>query len=261
MIGKDMAEREPWGTLITNHQSRWKGYDFVDASWSDIITLEDLDQVEGKIFKEYYGKREVPMVLDEDRYEHWRNPQYDRYFFRRLMWASLLSGGHATYGGLKTYEPYDGKTTGMQGYFDAIAAGKLEHGADDFVHIHKFFKDSNLTLVNMKPDDAIVGNEPGRFKCIHDDKTYIVYLVNPDSSKPGEANVSPGIANVVIQLPEKTFTVRWFNPRNGLWANGKSVSGGRQRLTAPAGGDWILLLTRLLSVAKTISERNKTYNH
>ena len=241
-IGKDMAAREPWGTLITNHQSRWKGYDFVDAAWSDIITLEDLDQVEGKIFKEYYGKREVPMVLDEDRYEHWRNPQHDRYFFRRLMWASLLSGGHATYGGLKTYEPYDGNTAGMQGYFDAIAADKLEHGADDFVHIHKFFKDSDLTLVNMKPDDAIVGNEPGRFKCIRDDKTYIVYLVNPDSSKPGEANVSPGIANVVIQLPEKTFTVRWFNPRNGLWANGKSVSGGRQRLTAPAGGDWILLL-------------------
>ncbi len=241
-IGKDMAAREPWGTLITNHQSRWKGYDFVDAAWSDIITLEDLDQVEGKIFKEYYGKRAVPMVLDEDRYEHWRNPKHDRYFFRRLMWASLLSGGHATYGGLKTYEPYDGNTAGMQGYFDAIAADKLEHGADDFVHIHKFFKDSGLTLVNMKPDDAIVGNEPGRFKCIRDDKTYIVYLANPDSSKPGEANVSSGIANVVIRLPEKTFTVRWFNPRSARWTDGKNVSGGRQRLTVPAGGDWILLL-------------------
>ena len=241
-IGKDMAAREPWGTLITNHQSRWKGYDFVDVAWSDIITLEDLDQVEGKIFKEYYGKRAVPMVLDEDRYEHWRNPKHDRYFFRRLMWASLLSGGHATYGGLKTYEPYDGNTTGVQGYFDAIAADKLERGADDFVHIHEFFKDSDLTLVNMKPDDAIVGNEPGRFKCIRDDKAYIVYLANPDSSKPGEANVSPGITNVVIRLPEKTFTVRWFNPGSGRWTDGKSVSGGKQRLTAPAGGDWILLL-------------------
>ena len=241
-IGKDMAAREPWGTLITNHQSRWKGYDFTDAAWSNIITLEDLDQIEGKIFKEYYGKREVPMVLDEDRYENWRNPKHDRYYFRRLMWASLLSGGHATYGGLKTYEPYDSNTAGMQGYFDAIAAEKLEHGADDFINIHKFFKDSHLTLVNMKPDDAIVGNQSERFKCIHDDKAYILYLANPDSSKPGEANVSPRIANVVIRLPDEAFTVRWFNPRDGRWTDGRSVPGNRQRLTAPDGGDWIVLL-------------------
>ena len=249
-IGKDIAERKPWGTLITNHQSRWKGYDFVDAEWSDIITLEDLDQVEGKIFKEYYDISQVPMVLDEDRYEHWRNPKHDRYYFRRLMWASLLSGGHATYGGLKTYEPYDGNTAGVQGYFDAIAKGKLEHGADDFVHIHKFFKDADLTLVNFKPNDAIVGNDPARFKCIHDDKTYIVYLANPDNSKPGQANVSQEIANVLIQLPEDSFTIKWFNPRNGRWTNEKSVSGGKQRLTAPAGGDWILLLPKHSQRAK-----------
>lgn len=241
-IGKDMAEREPWETLITNHQSRWKGYDFVDAAWSDIITLEDLDQVDGKIFKQYYGKRQVPMVLDEDRYEHWRNPKHDRYYFRRLMWASLLSGGHATYGGLKTYESYDGNTAGVQGYFDAVATNKLEHGADDFIHIHKFFKDSGLTLVNMKPDDAVVGNEPGHFKCIHDDKVYIVYLANPDSSKPGEANVSQEVSKVMVQLPGKTFTVRWFNPRNGTWKEGKSLAGGRQMLTAPDREDWIALL-------------------
>ncbi|MHC4512054.1 MAG: apiosidase-like domain-containing protein, partial [Planctomycetota bacterium] len=105
-IGRDMAAREPWGTLLTNHQSRFKGYDFVDAEWSDIIMLEDLDQTDGRIFRQYYDKRAVPMVLDEDRYEHWRNPKHDRYFFRRLMWASLFSGGHATYGGLRTYEPY-----------------------------------------------------------------------------------------------------------------------------------------------------------
>jgi hypothetical protein len=254
-IGKDMAARESWGTLITNHQSRWKGYDFVDAEWSDIITLEDLDQVEGKIFKEYYSKRPAPMVLDEDRYEHWRNPRHDRYFFRRLMWASLLSGGHATYGGLKTYEPYDGNTTGVQGYFDAIAAGRLEHGADDFLHIHKFFKDTNLTLVNFKSDDAIVDDDPAHFKCIHNDKAYIVYLANPDSPKAGEANVSNKIEEVVIQLPKNTLTVKWFNPRNGRWIDGKNVSGGRQSLTAPAGGDWILLLTKCSSVAKDIPKK------
>jgi hypothetical protein len=241
-IGKDMAAREPWGTLMTNHQSRWKGYDFVSSDWSDIITLEDLDQVDGRIFKEYYDEYAVPIVLDEDRYEHWRNPKHDRYYFRRLMWASLLSGGQATYGGLKTYEPYDGNIAGVQGYFDAVAAGKLEHGADDFVHIHTFFADSGLTLVNMKPDDEIVGDQPGRFKCIHNDKAYIVYLANPDNDKPGEANAAPTVPSVTIQLPGGTFSARWFDPRTAQWTDGGSVRGSKQKLTAPGEGDWILLL-------------------
>jgi len=241
-IGKDMVSREPWGTLITNHQSRFKGYDFVDASWSDIIMLEDLDQIDGRIFKEYYHKRAVPMVLDEDRYEHWRNPMHDRYYFRRLMWASLLSGGHATYGGLKTYESYDGELTGVQGYFDAVAAGKLEHGADDFVHIHTFFADSGLTLVNMKPEDTLVGDQPGRFKCIHNDTTYIIYLANPDNDKPGEANVRQSIPEITVQLPQKTFSTKWFNPRTGKWTDGSDVPGSKQKLTAPGEEDWILLL-------------------
>ena len=240
-----MAAREPWGTLITNHQSRWKGYDFTGAAWSDIITLEDLDQVDGRIFKEYYSKRAVPMVLDEDRYEHWRNPKHDRYYFRRLMWASLLSGGHATYGGLRTYEAYDGDLSGVQGYFDSVSLGKLEHGADDFVHIHKFFRDSELTLVNMKPDDALLGSEPGKSKCMSDNTTFILYLANPDNSKPGEANVSRTTANVTVRLPEGAFAVRWFNPRSGQWTDEGIVSGRKQRLTAPDRGDWILLLRNL----------------
>ena len=243
-IGKDMAAREPWGTLITNHQSRWKGYDFTDAVWSDIITLEDLDQVDGKIFKEYSSKRVVPMVLDEDRYEHWRNPKHDRYYFRRLMWVSLLSGGCATYGGLRTYEAYDGDLSGVQGYFDSVALGKLDHGADDFVHIHKFFRDSEQTLVNMKPNDVLLGNKPGKYKCMSDNTTFILYLANPNNSKPGEANVSRETVNVTFQLPEGSFAVRWFNPRSGQWTNGSLVSGQKQSLISPGRGDWVLLLEK-----------------
>jgi hypothetical protein len=241
-IGRDMAAREPWGTLLTNHQSRFKGYDFVDAPWSDIITLEDLDQVDGRLLKEYYPRRALPMVLDEDRYEHWRNPKHDRYFFRRLMWASLLSGGHATYGGLRTYEPYDANDSGVQGYFDAIAEGKLEHGADDFIHIHRFFRDSGLTLVGMSPDDAMVGDEPGNYKCIHDNHAYITYLANPDSPEPGEADLRKTTPSVPLALPEGTFAAQWFNPRTGQWTAGEDVSGTTLRLTAPDAGDWVLLL-------------------
>ena len=100
---------------------------FADSPWSDIITLEDLDQVDGKILLRYRQTGSDPIVNDEDRYELYRNAGNRRYFFRRLMWASLLSGGHATYGGLKTYEAHDGgPTRGVQGYFDANRDGVVD---------------------------------------------------------------------------------------------------------------------------------------
>ncbi len=127
------------------------------------------------------------------------------------------------------------------GYFDAVAAGKLEHGGDDFVHIHKFFDDSGLTLVGMKPNDAMVGNDPTKFKCIHDDHAYIIYLANPDGAKHGEANVRKTTPSVAVQLPDGRFTAKWFNPREGQWTDRGTIAGGKHNLRAPGRGDWILL--------------------
>ena len=44
-MGNDFNVREPWGTLITNHQARSTGYDFFEEPWSDIVTLEEIDEV------------------------------------------------------------------------------------------------------------------------------------------------------------------------------------------------------------------------
>ena len=244
-IAQDMADREPWNTLLTNHQSRFNGYSFVDEAWSDIITIEDMDQVDGKIILEYRAKGDDPVINDEDRYEHYRNPQHDRYFFRRLMWASLLSGGHATYGGLRTYEPYDGDLQGVQGYYDGVKAGKLENGADDFIHIHKFFADAGITLVNMTPDDSLVGDDAKKWKCIHSSDTFIIYLANPTDSTPETDDEAETIPDVKVQLPEGVFAVKWFDPSAGVWQHGEDVEGNEKLLTAPDRGDWLLLLTRL----------------
>ena len=253
-MGADMHAREPWGTLITNQQHRFAGYSFVDAEWSDIITLEDLNQVNGKVILLYRSKKDQPVVLDEDRYETYRFPQNRRYYFRRYMWASLLSGGHATYGGLRTYEPYNGGVSGMRGYFGANRDGSLFQGAHDFRFIHKFFRDSNLTLVGMEPDDAIVGNDPLRWKCITGEGTYIVYIANPDSEDPGAANPGAGVPTVTVKLPVGDYRARWFNPQTGHWTEGGEVQGGEHLFEAPpveksfgpgtdpAAGDAVLLL-------------------
>lgn len=247
-IAKDMRAREPWGTLLTNHQQRFQGYYFVDEEWSDIITLEDLDQADGRVVVQYFRDTDDPVVLDEDRYECYRGPEHDRYFFRRLMWACLLSGGSATYGGLKTYEPYDGELRGVQGYLDAVKSGKLEDGAHDFRFIHQFFNDTGMTLTGMRPNDAMVGYDPLLYKCIEDEEHLIIYLQNPDSRNIEKANVSEETATLTIHLRRGSYKGRWFDPRTGEWHEEEKtmeVVGGYEReLTAPIPGDVILYLKK-----------------
>lgn len=241
-IARDMAAREPWGTLLTNHQCRFKGYSFCDAEWSDIVTLEDLDQVSGQLILEYRDRVKVPVINDEDRYEHYRPPAHPRYFFRRLMWASLLSGGHTTYCGTVTFEPYDGELRGVQGYFDAARAGKLE-GAQDFRNLHVFFNDTGLTLVGFDPDDAYVGSRPEHRKCSRTGDVAIIYLANPDGSSGETDDMAQTVPDVTVTL-DGAVDARWFNPRTGLWDGAAELSAGPQTLVAPDVGDWVLLLRR-----------------
>jgi uncharacterized protein DUF4038/uncharacterized protein DUF5060 len=257
-MGRDMAAREPWATLLTNHQARFSGFDFADTPWSDLILLEDMDQVTGALILDYRQQTAAPIILDEDRYETYRQPAHSRYFFRRLLWASLLSGGHATYGGLRTFEPYDGELKGVQGYYDAVANGRLKRGADDFIHVHTFFTDSRLTLIGMKPDDALVGSEPHRCKCVHDDRTFLIYLANPTGDNPESDDEADAIPSVELHLPQGHCELCWFDPAEGNWtpaadatqkraadATQKRVAHatqGQSVFTAPGPGDWVVLL-------------------
>ncbi len=256
-IGHDFKEREAWGTLITNHQARFSGYDFIHESWSEIITLEELDGVDGKRILEFRKKGSHPVINDEDRYALYRNPENRRYFFRRLMWASLLSGGAATYSGGNTWQPYKaGTADGVQGYYTLNRKGFLFQGAHDFKYIHKFFKESGINLINMQPADSLAGNDPYRWKCIHDEQNYIVYLANPDGSIPQKDNPAYERPKVRVKLPHGLYSVRWFDPKSGTWAAGTDVAGGEQEFIPPGKsktegdlnntvwGDWLLWLSR-----------------
>jgi len=158
------------------------------------------------------------------------------------MWASLLSGGHATYGGLRTFEPYDRNLKGVQGYYDAIETGKLDHGADDFIHIHSFFFDADLTLVGLTPDDACVGDDPLKWKCIRSSNTFIIYIANPSGDTPKTDHVADTVPEITVHLPDGNYTVEWFKPTSGAWTRSSMCGGGNSALVAPDAGDWVLLL-------------------
>jgi len=249
MSGDYLYREEPWGTLITNHQKRYQGYSFTQSHWSDIITIQDIDQISGQKVLEYRKRSSCPVVLDEDRYETWRNPMHDRYYFRRLMWANLLSGGHATYGGLRTYEMFSDTLThsGIMGYYRANHLGLLEDGAHDFFYVHKFFTDKCLDLINWTPSDSLVGNRPELFKCMQKENDFIIYLQNPDDPPdPVHANVSDCVPELKISLPEYDYTVNWYCPRSGLWYDQYSIKGSKQtKLAAPAGKDWIVYISMI----------------
>lgn len=238
-VGRDFAEREPWGTLLTSHQKRTTGYDFVDAEWSDLVTLHDLDQGAGEVVREYYELAADPVIFDEDRYEHYREPENTYYFFRRLLWVNLLSGGHPTYGGNRTYEPFDGDEQGVQAYDDAVLVGM-----DDCNRIHHFFEVTGLSLVGLVPDTGIVGADPGRVVCSHDDRIYLAYFANPDGDDPETAGPQEIAQTTIFDLPSGEFASRWYDPRTAEWTDRDVVEGGRRQFTTPDGEDWVLLLER-----------------
>ena len=161
------------------------------------------------------------------------------------MWTSLLSGGHATYGGYRTYEAHAindiRKDTvdvrGIQGYYDGSA--ELT-GGNDFIHIQRFFQDAQLTLTGLVPDDDFVGGKPSHFKCIRDEKVCVIYLANPDHPSPESAKVSDKIPDVEVSTPGAT--AKWFSPTSGKWSEEFQIKTGIYNLEAPSGGDWIILL-------------------
>ena len=241
LIGRDFAAREPWETLLTSHQLRQTGFSFRGEPWPDIITLHDLDQGAGERVSEYVHKGNAPVVLDEDRYEHYREPDDPAYFFRRLFWANLLAGGHPTYGGNRTYELYDGERQGMRGYVESDLIG-LDHAR----WIHSFFANIDGSLVGMRPDQGLVEHATDII-CAHDTSRYLLYLANPDRDEVKHASVSEDPATASITISPGRYSVRWFNPRTGEWVDGKDTAGGLVELAAPGGHDWVVLLEQRMA--------------
>lgn len=239
-IANDFHQREPWGTLITNHESRYRGYHFTQKAWSSMALLSDVDQITGEKILNYRKLTNTPVIMEEDRYEVYAKPAHPRDYFRRLMWASLLSGGHATYGGINTFNPFEeGPLNGVQGYQDLAAKQQLE-GADDFPHIQQFFTTTKLSLVGMEPNDALAGDSPINFKCCHNSQDYLTYCANPTSTnaQSSQTKTTPAVLNMT--LPEGSYEYTWFNPRNGQFTSKETMAGGSIQLTTPAGGDWLL---------------------
>ncbi len=86
---------------LRSHQLRWSGSSVAASPWASIVTLQTLDEYRGAAAATWRGHGK-PVVVDEDRYESYRAPEGDQpAWFRRFFWANIVSGAHATYGGIQ----------------------------------------------------------------------------------------------------------------------------------------------------------------
>jgi hypothetical protein len=241
VVASAMAAREPWGTLLTSHQRRQTGYAFVGSPWSDIVTLQTLDAFAGTEIGMFRAstlakRAPTPVVLEEDRYETYKRPTSLSApdWFRMFFWSAMVAGGHATYGGIQTWLPYQssgstcsasGPCTGVRGYGDMVGARALRNGARDWRHIKTFFaKGPVSSLVGFQPGSAQVCGGPGRIvTCSFGPQamTAIVYL------KARLLGSVDGLSAVSFPLPRswqgKAKRLHTFNPVSGTFGASTSL--------------------------------------
>lgn len=288
-VGAYLAENDPWDTLRgCNEKPREYNQlttptDF--ETWASYLEVQHLGYPHASAVDWYYENPDhlpVHVFHGEDTYEKpWAGrPRDPAYYYRRMFWSTLLSGGSAAYGSqYKTTIPYD--ETGSTDYWstDGLASPYRTQltGLDEVIHIRTFFEQHNIDLADFTPDDQVgrlehsvapEGNAgPGKIQAARDGTSrYLFYhpnaadgeLESPDITlETGErvetrynaslqAGRTPGIIVDLGAATGRVYDAAWFHPVTGQSYAGGMVSGGASvTMTAPAafsGSDAVLFL-------------------
>jgi hypothetical protein len=162
-----------------------------------------------------------PLLFDTDGIG---NP--DDATVRRAAWTAWVSGGHVSYLD-DSLQPGSEHGGDFQGSLRATLREQLGHLAA-FARPMRFWE--------MQPDDTLVvgsGRRTVPAFALASAHEAVVYL-------PHGGSVTLNLAG--LQGP---LTARWFNPREGKWAEEFALEGaGDREFTAPAAEDWTLYLRR-----------------
>ncbi len=249
--GRYLMERDRWGHPVSTGRNRRQPFPFPGEAWVGYIHLEDVDQLAADKM-ELYRDRAMPVILAEDRYETYIPPDAPRYYFRRLAWAWLLSGGSFMYGG-RWAAVHAYSETGSLPYADPQKNERTEKplvGLDSFAAIRKFFESRRIDLALFAPDDAMAGgtgaDRPKVARRAFEE--FIVY--HPNAKGEGaKATVDKGrTARVALDLSpaQGAFAVEWCRAEDGATYDGGRVEGGaRREFACPwEGEDAVLRLVR-----------------
>lgn len=252
--GLAISENNPWNSLVSLTQPRFEPSAFGDEKFLSFQSIQSLGQVTGEAVNAARAAESKPVALVEDRSEHALKPRFPRYFFRRLFWGTLLSGGMPTYSGLDTSKSSDRGNAYIAGYYDACNSGDLRFGAHDILNIRKFFAETGIRLENWRPNDHLSGHAPLLIKsAVSDDGSEVIaYVANPqfhENHNPDRfagtysdeiADANETFTTFTMELPFSEGLAKWFNPLTGDWRGEAQITRNSTTLLTPEPGDWVV---------------------
>ncbi len=289
-IGAYMAGVEPFGTLRSAGAKRREDNPFILQSdwdaWHTYLHIERYSEVDASVCDYYYNENKIPVHLyyGEDWYEGGpfsgasktrakiKNPDY---YYRRMFWSVLLSGGSPNYGSrYAVLHPYSqtgslAYETPKHTYTEPLV------GLNSLVHLRNYFEQRRIDLALFEPDDGATRaipppkpepTGPSRAQCARrDHDEYLVYLPcaadgemsggeehsREEESRAGAAldpHRTPGV-RVDLREVSGAFNVEWSRVENGAALAGAPVEGGAYRLlTSPwKGVDVVLRLQKSMA--------------
>jgi hypothetical protein len=225
-VGAFLVEHDAYGHLRCTGARRSLGAPFAECAWTTFLHFETKDALAADEADSNASHNKFTWC-GEDRYETYLPPTHKPYFFRRLMWAWLLSGGSACYGGdWDATLPY---------------ASTRFSGLDSVQFIKDFFESRNIDLGKFTYQDKLATDPSATGMdrpqaCNMGTSEYIIY--HPNAAGSGaDANVNASRTaafSLDLSAASGIFQIEWFRCLDGVTAQGGTVNGGAVRtLTAP----------------------------
>lgn len=290
-VGNYLADHDAWDTFRACNEKPREFNQLTEPSdfddWQSYLEVQSWGYPHGRAVDYYYqniGYLPVHVYHGEDKYEETWNgvPAHPAYYYRRLCWSDLLSGGSGTYGSkYKSLIPYS-ESGSTDYYYDN--SGNIDStqltGLDETIHIVEFFTQYDIDMADFEPDDSLArlvdsvapegDSGPSRVQCAHEGTDrFLLYHPNADDGETSSADITetgeiipehvesrlnaslragriPAIELDLSGAAGGSYTVTWVHPTTGQSHDGGTTSGGGWvELTAPAefeGSDAVLYL-------------------
>jgi hypothetical protein len=264
----DGSIAKTWHTYIT-------AYSYADISAQQMDGSINLDSTPTPVLHHYVSTPK-PVYDTEDMYEGYDSRIQDisvrsaPYFFRKLFWSYLLSGGGTTYGSNTTWameHVYDGGTYSVPPTPGATPTVLSLTGLDNIGFIDPILHQARIDLARLSPHDELMPQAtPGstwteyeRAQVAGNDQEILAYIPNtlryPPNQEPGylyrrKAEESQTTRSVTVDMTayhSGTYRVTWYEPATGAVLNTGTIPGnsgpGSYRPTftpPPNAGDVVL---------------------
>ena len=239
IVSAFLVEHDTYQNLRCTGARRGNGAAFAGSAWTIFLHFETLDALAADEADRNASHNKFTWC-GEDRYETYKPPVYPRYFFRRLMWAWLLSGGSACYGGdWDAAIPYDSTSF---------------VGLDSVQYIKGYFESRNIDLGLFAYNDSLATDALATGKdrpqvCNKGTAEYIVY--HPNGAGTGaDVNVNAkrtASFGLDLSAAAGSFTVEWFRCLDGVTVDGPPLQGGfATTLTAPWSGQDVVCRVKVV---------------